>query len=274
MNRRITRTEFIRLAEYIKKNCGIVLDLSKTYLVEGRLGPLLDKMGCEDYNALVLKAGSDSSGKIGRQIIDCITTNETFFFRDNHPFVLLKHKIIPDIFERNPKNPPQSIKILSAACSSGQEVYSIAIVAKEAFPKLKIYILGTDISESILKIASAGRYTKFELSRGLTAKHLQKYFIKEDEVYRIRAELRGSVQFRLTNLLKPKAITGMFHIIFCRNVAIYFSSENRRLLFDRLADHLYPKGTLMIGATESLIHITDRFKRCQSDGRIYYEKIY
>ncbi len=273
MKIKVTPEELTLLAEYIEKASGIVLDQSKAYLIESRLGPLLEKLECANYAALNSKARTDASGKIRTLIVDAISTNETSFFRDNHPFELLTHKLLPDHFERANGSP---LQIWSAASSTGQEIYSIAIVLKELLGDLskhKIQIMGTDISDEALKAASSARYTKLELSRGLSADRLRRHFHKDDgEQWRISDELRSLAVFRKANLMEPLSGLGRFDFIFCRNVAIYFSPENRKMLFDRLADSLKMNGALLIGSTETLLGVTERLTRHDFRGKVYYEK--
>ncbi len=272
MKIKVTPEELTLLAAYIEKASGIVLDQSKAYLIESRLGPLLEKLECTNYAALNSKARADASGKIRTLIVDAISTNETSFFRDNHPFELLTHKLLPDHFERANGNP---LQIWSAASSTGQEIYSIAIVLKELLGDLskhKVQIMGTDISDEALKAASSGKYTKLELSRGLSAERLRRHFSKDGDQWRISDELRSLAIFRKANLMEPLSGLGRFDFIFCRNVAIYFSPENRKILFDRLADSLKMNGVLLIGSTETLMGVTDRFARQDFRGKVYYEK--
>ena len=273
MRKKVSPKELSLLTEYIASVSGIVLDQSKSYLVESRLGPLLEEMEFADYAELHRKAILDTSGKLCIRIIDAISTNETSFFRDSHPFELLAHKILPDYFEQANGQP---LRIWSAASSTGQEVYSIAMVLKELLfdlSKYKIRIIGSDISTEVLKTASTGRFNKLELSRGLSADRLRKHFTREGSQWRINDDLRTLVLFDRVNIMDPLTRLGHFHIIFCRNVAIYFSKENRIKLLDRLADRLLPEGKLIIGSTESLVGITSRFKRCEFRGKIYYEKV-
>ncbi len=273
---KITPDEITEIAKYVNELTGIVLDSSKAYLIESRLGPLAEELGCSSYMELQQKAKRDPRHIIQNRIVDAITTNETFFFRDNNPFELLRHKIFPDMFDRimAQRTPFKRLKIWSAACSTGQEVYSIAVILRELLPdvdKWNIRILGTDISDAAIAQASYGRYNRTEISRGLNPTQLNKYFTQDGNQWRIRDELRSMAYFKKQNLLQPFLGMEKFDIILCRNVAIYFSPENRKLLFNRLADQLNPKGILIIGASESLLGITDRFIRKDYMRSIFYE---
>ncbi len=273
---KISPGELFEFAKYVNDLTGIVLDESKAYLIESRLGPLAEELNCKSFKELEQKAQNDTRGIIRNRIIDAITTNETFFFRDNNPFELLRHKIFPDFFDRimDQHTPYKRLKIWSAACSTGQEVYSIAVILRELLPDLdkwNIRILGTDISDAAITQASYGRYNHTEINRGLNTSQLNKYFKKDGHYWRIRDELRSMAYFKKQNLLQP--FTGMekFDLILCRNVAIYFSPENRKKLFNHLADQLNPRGILIIGASESLHGVTDRFVRKDYMRSVYYE---
>jgi chemotaxis protein methyltransferase CheR len=279
LNRSISPAEVAFVAQYVYEISGIVIESDKAYLVENRLRPVLGRWGASNYIELIRQARSEPRPLLQDQIIDAITTNETSFFRDERPFLLLAHKLLPDHFERQAKKSQGArlrLDVWSAASSTGQEVYSIAMVAKELLHDLGRYwikIIGTDISESTLDVASRGRYTTFELSRGLSEKRQKQFFVQQGNLWQIADELRSLVTFKPQNLLRPLGHLGLFDMIFCRNVAIYFSQENRRVLFDRLADQLKPQGVLIIGATESLLGVSERFERQQFHGSTYYEKI-
>lgn len=254
------------LIQYIHAISGIKLDATKTYLLETRLGPLLKSCGIDSYRSLVQAAKKDFSKTIENQIIDAISTNETLFFRDTTPFEALQHRILPDLIDARsaksagPMRP--RLRIWSAACSTGQEVYSIAIVLKELLGNdngLDVKLLGTDISDAAISQASYGHYNKFEIERGLPAAKLAKYFTREGAQWKIRDEIRAMASFRKLNLMQSFAALGKFDLILCRNVAIYFSPEDRKRLFERLYAALEPDGFLLIGASESLTGVTDKF---------------
>jgi chemotaxis protein methyltransferase CheR len=272
---KITPEEFVAVTALVRKESGIVLEQNKSYLVESRLQPLLNELGLFSFSDLLEKARRDPTRRILTRIIDAMSTNETYFFRDKAPFELLKFKILPDHYDRlEAAGKPKSIDIWSAASSTGQEVYSVAIVLKELFPDLnrwRVRILGTDISEAAVRQASLGRYNEVEMGRGLTPDKLERYFIKRDDgLWQVRDDLRALVQFRKMNLLAPWVGIGKYDIILCRNVAIYFSREDRQRLFDQIADHLNPGGALMIGSTESLLGISKRFERLQYHNSVFY----
>ncbi len=275
---KISPAEIKLLSDYIHKASGISLDPSKGYLLEARIGPLLEELGCADFSALHRKAKADFAGGLERKIIDAISTNETLFFRDASPFQALQHKILPDLIDaRSAKSPgftPTAIRIWSAACSTGQEVYSIAITLKELLPDLRKYrikLLGTDISGAALARASSGAYNQFEIERGLVKNKLERYFRLVGNQWKIKDEIRAMTSFRKFNLMTPFAGLGKFDIVFCRNVAIYFPPEDRNKRVEKIADILEPDGCLVIGSTESLTGVTTRFVPQRHLRSIFYK---
>lgn len=267
---KISDGEFTVLSRYIAEQTGIVLSKEKTYLLETRLGPLIQRQGIASYSELHRRALGDAA--LRTQMIDAMTTNETSFFRDERPFQLFAHKLVPDHFERHD---PKRLRIWCAAVSTGQELYSIAIALRELLGSLDGYdiqILGTDISSTALGAASAGRYSELEVSRGLSPQRLARHFAKNGTGYRVDDELRALAVFKPINLLAPIVGQGPFDIVFCRNVAIYFSPENRARLFDNIAQTLRPRGVLVIGSTETLMGISDRFIRREFHRSVYYER--
>jgi chemotaxis protein methyltransferase CheR len=275
---KITPSELKTIAQYIYDISGIFLDESKAYLFETRLSSIAEELGCTSYQDLYNKAKRDVKKTIERQIVDAISTNETLFFRDKGPFELLQHKILPEIIDKRTANSPAlktNIKIWSAASSTGQELYSIAIVIKELIPDLSRYnitLLGTDISDNAVSQASYGKYNKFEIERGLPQKQLQRYFTLFGDSWKIKDEIRAMVNFKKFNLMLPFSALGKFDIIFCRNVAIYFTLEDRKKLFNKIADSLTDDGFLVIGSTESLTGVCPRFIPKKHLKSIFYQK--
>ena len=274
-NVKITPAEVTLLSKYIYGVSGIHIEASKAYLLETRLGRLLEANKCSTYTEFHNKAKTDHSKGLEKQIIDAITTNETLFFRDTGPFELIKHKIIPEIMDKRAgKAITSPIRIWSAACSTGQEVFSIAIVLKEllgANARTKIKLLGTDLSNAAVRQASYGEYNKFEIERGLPQTQLQRYFTARGSNWKIKDEIRAMATFRQMNLMRPFNALGKFDIIFCRNVAIYFTLEDRKKLFNKIADTLEPDGYLIIGSTESLTGVCPRFVPKRHLKSIFYQ---
>lgn len=272
---KITTEEVTLLSKYIYGISGIHIEASKSYLLETRLSRLLEAHNCATYSEFYHKAKSDISKGIEKQIVDAITTNETLFFRDTGPFELLKNKIIPELMDkRASKTLATPLRIWSAACSTGQEVFSIAIVLKELFggnTQGKIKLLGTDLSDAAVKQASYGEYNKFEIERGLPQTQLQRYFMARGSNWKIKDEIRAMATFRQMNLMHPFKALGKFEIIFCRNVAIYFTLEDRKKLFNKIADTLEPDGYLIIGSTESLTGVCPRFVPKRHLKSIFYQ---
>ena len=263
---------------YIHQISGISLEDSKSYLIETRLNGLLDEFGCSSYQELCMMAKSDSSKKIERKIINAITTNETLFFRDETPFELLQYKILPDLVDKKIENSSglngSGIKIWSAACSTGQEVFSIAMVLKEVFKDIDQYtikLLGTDISDEAIAQASYGQYSTFEVERGLTKEKLTKYFNPNGNTWKIKDEIRAMTSFKKINLMTPFPEVGKFDIIFCRNVAIYFNLEDRKEVFKKISQALEPGGYLIIGSTESLAGICSDFEPKRYLRSVFYQ---
>ncbi|MBW6519825.1 MAG: protein-glutamate O-methyltransferase CheR [Desulfoarculaceae bacterium] len=275
---KISPDELKLVAQYIHDISGIYLDQSKSYLFETRLGAIATEHGCSSYKELYQKARSEASKIIERKIIDAISTNETLFFRDKAPFELLQHKLLPELIDARTPNSPAlktNLKIWSAASSTGQELYSIAIIIKEMLPDMSKYaikLLGTDISDGAVAQASRGKYNKFEMERGLPGDKLQRYFTMFGDSWTIKDDIRAMVQFRKLNLMLPFGGLGKFDIIFCRNVAIYFTLPDRQKLFNKIADSLADDGYLIIGSTESLTGICPRFIPKRHLRSIFYQK--
>jgi chemotaxis protein methyltransferase CheR len=275
---KVTADDLKIILKYILNISGIELDQSKAYLIETRLGGLVKEYRCSSYGELCNRAKIDQSKTIENRIIDAISTNETLFFRDTGPFEVLQHKILPDLIDKRTENSsgihPIPIRIWSTACSTGQEVYSIAIVLRELLPDLSKYnikLIGTDISDAAIAQASYGTYNKFEIERGLSKNNLQKYFIPNGGNWKIRDEIRAMVSFGKRNILQPFIGIGKLDIIFCRNIAIYFKLEDRKKLFEKIAGVLAPDGYLIIGSTESLTGVCPIFEPKRYLRTIYYQ---
>ncbi|MEM5785692.1 MAG: protein-glutamate O-methyltransferase CheR [Syntrophobacteraceae bacterium] len=265
-------------SQYIHSICGVQVDSSKAYLIETRLGHLLRETGSSGFGELYRKVKSDASNGLKRKVIDAITTQETSFFRDTSPFELMQHKVLPDLIDRRTKAAGSArtipIRIWSAACSSGQEVYSTAIVLKELLVDLTRYdirILGTDISDKAVALASYGCYSKLEMDRGMALDKTAKYFSLENQKWKIRDELRALATFRKMNLLEPFSLPGKFDVILCRNVAIYFSEQDKIRLFKSIANVMAPDGCLIIGSTESITGICPQFEPKRYLRSVFYQ---
>jgi chemotaxis protein methyltransferase CheR len=271
---RLQPEEHKSVSQYVHSLCAIVLDESKGYLIENRLAGLVEETGCGSYGGLLLRAKSDSSRALERRIVDAITTNETLFFRDTAPFDLLRHKIVPELIDRRARTGAARIRIWSAACSTGQELYSIAILLKEVLgdpDRYGVRLLGTDISDNAVARASRGLFNPVEISRGLSEAQRTRYFAPAANGWQIRDEIRAMASFKKLNLMADFSALGRFDVIFCRNVAIYFGEQDRISLFGRLERALEPEGYLVIGAMESLNGICPQFESKRHLRSVFYQ---
>ena len=275
---KITQEEHDQFCQYIQQLSGIHLDSSKTYLLETRFASLLEQEHCSCFAELYHKAKNLGAQPLRQKIIDLISTNETLFFRDKGPFELLQHKIMPDLIDARRAVSsgffPTQIRIWSAACSTGQEIYSIAMVLKELLPDLngyRIQLLGTDLSNSAISRASRGEYNQFEIKRGLPEEKIRKYFTFNGNVWKISDEIRAMVTFKKLNLMVPFDALGKFDIVFCRNVGVYFDMADRKRLFDNISRVMEKDGYLIIGATESLHNVDTRYEPRRYLRSVFYQ---
>ena len=272
----ISRDELSVWSKYVHEICGVFLDETKGYLLETRLGGLVRETGAGSFSELYYRAKSDLTHVLRRKIVDAITTNETSFFRDTAPFDLLRHKLIPELVDRRRRLGGRvvPIRIWSAACSTGQEAYSTAIVLRELLGDLGAYdirILGTDISDKAVAHASYACYSKLELDRGMSADKIAKHFILAGDRWKVRDELRALASFRTMNLLEPTSFPVPFDIIFCRNIAIYFTEPNKIRLFRNIGRALARDGALIIGSTESLSGLCPEFESKRHLRSVFYQ---
>ncbi|OYD25874.1 CheR family methyltransferase [Oceanimonas baumannii] len=266
-----TDDQYQAFCRFLENNTGIVLGNSKQYLVKSRLSPLMTRFGIESMGQLIERSMQLRERELKTAVIDAMTTNETLWFRDNYPFTQLSERLFPELAK-----PGKSLRVWSAACSSGQEPYSIAMTAQEymsrrpgALPGLQI--IATDISATMLEQCKQGIYDSLSLARGLSPERRSRFFTALDNGrMQLQPAIRNMVSFRSYNLLDSYASLGKFDIIFCRNVLIYFSPENKSKILNQFAGALNPGGYLLLGASESLTGLSDRFEmiRC-SPGIIY-----
>jgi len=273
----VTRDEMNVWSRYIHEICGVSLDETKGYLVETRLGEILRESGAGSFSELYYKVKADATNGLRRKIIDAITTNETSFFRDTAPFELLQHKLLPELIDRRTKRGlrPVPVRIWSAACSTGQELYSTGIVIRELLGDLRTYdvrLMGSDISDTAGAQASYGTFTRFELDRGMPAARIAKYLMQDGDRWKVRDEVRALATFRTMNLLDPFAFPAPFDIIVCRNVAIYFTDADKIRLFKNIGKCLAPDGCLIIGSTESISGLCPEFEPKRYLRSVFYEK--
>lgn len=263
------------LTQYVYSVCSIALDESKGYLIESRLARLLEETGCGTYAGLLHRAKTDASRALERRIVDAITTNETLFFRDTSPFDLLRFKLIPELIDRRAKTGASSIRIWSAACSTGQELYSIAILLKELLAEPERYgvrLMGTDISDDAVARASRGVFSEVETMRGLSEAQRTRFFMPHPAGWKIRDEIRAMASFQKLNLMADFSALGRFDVIFCRNVAIYFTERDKVSLFARMEQALAPEGRLIIGAMESLNGVCPQLESKRHLRAVFYQR--
>ena len=248
-----------RVIEFINRQAGIILTPDKAYFVEARLSPVLREEKIATIDELIQRA-ERGDRRLQQRVVDALTTNETFFFRDRQPFDQFRTIIMPELIARRPAGRP--IRIWSAACSSGQEAYSLMMLLEEMRGELggrQVEIHASDISETILAKARAAVFNQFEVQRGLPTKLLLQHFTKVGDNWQFSPSLAKRVNFFKFNLLEDPRGLGTFDVIFCRNVLIYFDRPTRTKIFDRLADRLAPDGFLLLGGAESTFGVTTRF---------------
>ena len=257
----MTPLEYDYLRRLLKERSGLVLSHDKQYLVESRLMPVARRVGLGSLSDLVHNLKRPSAEPLIVDVVEAMTTNETFFFRDRIPFDHVRDSIVPGF--REARALQKRIRIWCAAASSGQEPYSLAMGFKEMGTSLagwRIDILATDISAEVLEKAKAGLYSQFEVQRGLPIQLLVKYFTQVGDCWQLSPEIKAMVQFRPFNLLNDFGPLGMFDLVFCRNVLIYFDQESKVGVLDRLARQIEHDGYLVLGAAETVVGLTDRFK--------------
>lgn len=256
----LERATFQRVQQLLRTQGGIVVDDGKEYLVEARLAPLLSQHHVKRIEELVERMDSDVEVKT--KILEAMTTNETSFFRDHRPFDILRTDIIPELVKK--RGTRRTLEIWSAACSSGQEPYSIAILLREHFPALstwRIHIYATDISTGILNRAKSANYSQLEVNRGLSAVQLVKHFDRAGLHWEIKPELRAMVEFAPLNLVGHWPAMPTFDIVFLRNVLIYFDTKTKGSVLHRVGGQLAPDGYMMLGGGENLLEIDSPFER-------------
>jgi chemotaxis protein methyltransferase CheR len=256
----VTPLDYDYLRKFLKDRSGLDLSSDKQYLVESRLVPLARKAGLPGIDELVAQIKNGSS-TIASEVVEAMTTNETFFFRDKLPFEHLRDTVLPALMQARANR--RSLRIWCAAASTGQEPYSIAMCLKEMGSILagwRIEIIATDLAESVLEKSRAGIYSQFEVQRGLPIQLLVKYFKQIGELWQLNPEIRGMTQFRQLNLLQDFSHLGSFDVVFCRNVLIYFDQDTKTDVFRRLARLMEPDGFLALGAAETVVGLTDAFK--------------
>lgn len=258
----ITNEQYNEFCRFLEQQSGIVLGPSKQYLIVSRLSPLISEFKLHSLAELLSQAMDSTHRQVRLQVIDAMTTNETLWFRDGYPYEMLKEVILPELAKVKTMS---AIRIWSAASSSGQEPYSIAMTGFETnIPRLKtplgLQIVGTDISPTMLSLCKQGHYDYIALSRGLSAERKRLFFTKvDDHCMTVNPEVKRLVTFKMFNLLENYGTLGKFDVIFCRNVLIYFAPQVKAKIINQMASVLNPGGYLFLGASESMTGLSDRF---------------
>lgn len=260
----ITTSEFDFVREMIRKKSGIVLEAGKEYLVEARLTTLARQQKLDSVSTLIERVKASSADPLHKLVVDAMTTNETSFFRDVHPFEALKKVVIPALVAS--RNIGKSLTIWCGASSTGQEPYTIAMTLRESIPDIdqwKITMIATDLSTEMIARSKAGRYNQIEVNRGLPATLMVKYFTKQGLEWEISPKLRSMIDFREMNLLTPWPSMPPLDIVFMRNVLIYFDAETKKDILRRVRGLLRPDGYLFLGSAETTMGLDEGYERMQ-----------
>ncbi len=263
-------TDFEMIAQLLKERSGLALNKDKAYLLESRLNPVARKWSFAGFDELAQAIRNNMDEALLVDVTEAMTTNESFFFRDQKPFEQFRDMILPYLLENRAST--RSFRIWSAACSSGQEPYTLAMLLKEMEQKFtgwNFEILATDLSNEILDKAREGLYSQFEVQRGLPIQLLVKYFKQVGDRWEIDESIRKMVKFRQFNLLDTPAPLGKFDVVFCRNVLIYFETPNKTKILDAIANLMPPDGFLYLGGAETVLGTSDRFQLMTGQRGIY-----
>lgn len=262
--------EYILLKEYLKDCCGIDVPSEKIYLFKTRLSDLLREEGFSTFKDLFVHLKSEKEKRLQKRLIEFMTTNETSFFRDEHPYETLKNVILPEIALKKKSESiyfPPKLRIWSAGCSTGQEPYSISIIIQEwieedkTFSPENISIIATDISSEVVNRARSGIYSNNEIRKGMNKQLLEKYFYTENDKYIVKQDVKKTILFNELNLSTEfENSMGKFDIIFCRNVMIYFAKTLKQSILSQFHTILNPGGNLVLGASETLYHLSEKFE--------------
>jgi len=256
----VTPQDYAYLSKLLNERSGLQLAGDKQYLIESRLLPVARQHKCGSIGDLVMKLKNFAEEPLRQRVTEAMTINESFFFRDKTPFDRFQDTVLP--YMQKMRGATKRMRIWCAAASTGQEPYSLAMMLKQAeseFADWRIEIVATDISTEVLEKAKSGLYTQFEMQRGLPIQLLLKYFKQDGDQWRISQELRDMVQYRQHNLLDDFASLGMFDVIFCRNVMIYFDSKTKQDVLSRISRSLVKDGHLLLGAAETVVGFTNLF---------------
>jgi chemotaxis protein methyltransferase CheR len=255
----------------VRERSAIELEASKSYLIEARLAPLAKKHGYASTTDYIQGLRAQRQPEQIQKLVEAMTTNETSFFRDIHPFNALKHKLIEEF--RRLRSSQRALNIWSAACSTGQELYSIAMILREYFPDLanwNVQLVGTDLSDDVLNRARNACYTQVEINRGLPAPLIAKYFVRNGMSWQLCPELRAKATFKKLNLIEPWPFMPKMDIVFLRNVLIYFSPDTKREILKKVQQVMAPQAILFLGGAETTMGLDDSFERVEAENSVFY----
>jgi chemotaxis protein methyltransferase CheR len=261
---------FETLANLLKTRSGLIIGTDKLYLLETRLSAIVKREKLIDLNGLAERLRRPGSDPLARDVVEAMTTNESFFFRDDKPFLHVRMQALPRLVAARPAG--STLRVWSAASSSGQEAYSLAMIVAESTGLLagrKVEIVGTDLARDQLARARDGVYSQFEVQRGLPVQMLMRYFRKQENNWRIADSIRAMAQFREFNLLSDLRSLGRFDIVFCRNVLIYFDQPTKTRVLEAIAGIMPPDGLLYLGGAETVLGITSRFAPMPNERGVY-----
>jgi chemotaxis protein methyltransferase CheR len=267
----LATADFDYIRDVVRRHSAIVLEPGKEYLVESRLIPLARKEGEASIASLVTRMRKEPAGTIVSRVVDAMTTNETSFFRDNHPFDAMQRHVLPDLVRA--RSAERRLAVWCGASSSGQEPYSLTMLLKDALalhPGWQASLLATDISQEMLDRTKAGSYSQLEVNRGLPVSMLVRHFEKVGTHWQVKPELRAMVRTRIVNLSAPFPALGSFDVVFLRNVLIYFDADTKRAVLKRVRQVLRPDGYLFLGGAETTLGIDDAFERVVLDRATAY----
>lgn len=259
------------ISALVRNKSAIVLDIQKSYLVESRLSPIVRQRGLASIGELVKELRKPTSRRLADEVVEAMTTNETSFFRDLHPFNALKTKVLPELIEKR-KN-KRKLTIWSNACSSGQEPYTIAMLIREEFPELDgwdLRIIATDLSRKIIDRAKSGAFNQTEVNRGLPMQMLMKYFTREGMQWILKDQVREMVEFSVHNLLDPWLAMPPIDVVFLRNVLIYFDVDAKKQILKKIHNTAATDGYLFLGSAETTMNLDVPFVRQSIDNSVCY----
>ena len=268
----ISKSDFNYVRDLVRRHSAISLEPDKAYLIETRLAPLARQTGFDSLQALIASLRTNPGADLRDRVIEAMFTHETSFFRDGHPFEILKSMILPNLLAK--RSPSQNLTIWCAACSSGQEPFSVAMLAREHFPDLargRLRTIATDLSEPILARARDGLYTQTEINRGLPPALLARYFDKQGSCWRLKLEIRRMVDFQRSNLAEEWPNLPSPDIIFMRNVLIYFDQETKKSILSKIRKTLKPDGYLILGSSETTLNLDPTFESLSIGKTVCYQ---